>query len=159
GELHAARGMTSDDTFGIEDPGIVAAVRPVAGWLARASREEVVAGLAAAAEPVVALHALARLLDAAEGPPEAGPRAPLLRLLGGSAALATTLAAEGPGWPALLAEALSVPARDAPAHRALIADALATSPAFPLEAVLRRHRRREFVRIGGRDLLQVATVD
>jgi len=151
--------MTSDAAFGFEDPGIAAAARPVASWLARVPREEIVAGLAAAAEPVAALHALARLLEAAQVPPEAGRVAPLLRLLGGSPALATTLAAEGAGWPALLAEALSVPARAAPAHRTLIAAALAASPGLPLEVVLRRHRRREFVRIGGRDLLQVATVD
>ena len=151
--------MTIADVFMAEDPRIAEAARPVADWLARAPREEVVAGLAAAAEPVAALHALARLLEAGDAPPRAGQVAPLLQLLGGSAALATTLSAEGPAWPTLLADALSVPARDPAAHRAAIATGLATSPHLPLDAVLRRHRRREFVRIGGRDLLRLAAVD
>ena len=48
----------------------------------------------------------ARSDDNRNAPPRAGQVAPLLQLLGGSAALATTLSAEGPAWPTLLADAL-----------------------------------------------------
>ena len=48
--------MTIADVFMAEDPRIAEAARPVADWLVRAPREEVVAGLAAAAEPVEAEH-------------------------------------------------------------------------------------------------------
>src|SRR5207244_7189457 len=50
GELRGALAMTIADVFMAEDPRIAEAARPVADWLARAPREEVVAGLAGAAE-------------------------------------------------------------------------------------------------------------
>src|SRR6185295_1747848 len=111
----------------------------------------------AAADPLGALHGLARLDAPAAAPPPASV-GPLLRLLGGSPTLAAVLAAAGP---ALLAEVLAVPARDPAAHVAALAAAGMTGALAraPLQAALRRHRRREFVRIGGRDLLGLATVD
>ncbi len=137
------------------------AARAVEGWLARAPSGEVVAGLAAAADPVAALDQLARLLAAAPVSPEAGHVAPLLRLLGGSPALAGALIAEGETWPALLAAVLEVPTRGPDAQRAALAAAGASGPLAraELQTVLRRHRRRELVRIGGRDLLGLAGVE
>src|SRR5205823_8130133 len=118
-------------------------------------------GLAAAAEPAAALHQLARLLPAAEAPPAPGRVAPLLRLLGGSAALAGSLVAEGAAWPALVAAVLEVPARGPDVQRAALAAAGGSGllSRAELQAALRRHRRRELVRIGGRDLLGLASVD
>jgi glutamate-ammonia-ligase adenylyltransferase len=142
-------------------PRVAAAVRPVAAWLASRPADEVAEGLAAAADPLGALHALARLLDAERRPLRPGLVSPLLRLLGGSPALAGALAAEGPGWPALLDVVERVPVRDGRAHREALEAAGLSGPLTrgALQAGLRRHRRRELVRIGGRDLLGLATVD
>jgi glutamate-ammonia-ligase adenylyltransferase len=147
----AARGAPAD--------GLVSAAGPVASWLAPAG-DAAVDGLAASADPVAALNALARLLDVAPRPLPPERVGPLLRLLGGSPALAGALMAEGDGWPAAL-ETVGVPARSATEHRAALiaAGVTAALPREALQAALRRYRRRELVRIGGRDLLALASVD
>ncbi|TMA61761.1 MAG: hypothetical protein E6J68_15600, partial [Deltaproteobacteria bacterium] len=134
---------------------------PVREWLAGAPADEVAEGLDAAADPGAALTGLVRLLEAAPRPPARGRVGPLLRILGGSPALAAALVAEGEGWPALLDAALAVASRDPPAHRAALeaAGVAGPLPRAELQAQLRRYRRRGFVRIGGRDLLGLATVD
>jgi glutamate-ammonia-ligase adenylyltransferase len=145
---------------GARDPGRVAdAARAVAGWLAVAPAAEVADGLAAAADPAAALHQLARLLAARDVPPEPGRVAMLFRLLGGSQAIVAALLGEGDAWPDLLAVALGLAARPADAHRGALAAAWTPRPREELQQLLRRHRRRELVRIGGRDLLGLATVD
>ena len=58
-------------------------------------------------------------------------------------------------------DALGEAARDAATHAAALA-ALGVGGALPrdeLQSCLRRYRRREYVRIGSRDLLGLATVD
>src|SRR5207302_451286 len=82
----------------------------------------------AAADPGAALDQLARLRPAAEAPPAPGRVAPLLRLLGGSPALAGALVAEGAAWPALVAAVHEVPARGPDAQRAALAAAGAAGP-------------------------------
>ncbi len=147
---------------GVPEPARVAAAAvPLAAWLATAGEAAVLEGLAAAADPPGALHGLERLLDLAA--PRLAPdevRA-LLRVLGGSVTLAQTLVAEGAGWPAALRAALAADARDLAAHAVALAD-LGITGAMPrdvLQAQLRRYRRREYLRIGSRDLLGLATVD
>src|SRR6185369_11089475 len=109
---------------------------------------------------IASLHGLANLLEVAAPRLPGGRVAPLLRLLGGSRALAGTLVAEGAGWPALLDEVLDVRARDAATHRAVLAaTAPVAVPRAALQSVVRRYRRREFVRIGGRDLLGLGNVE
>ncbi|TMA96537.1 MAG: bifunctional [glutamate--ammonia ligase]-adenylyl-L-tyrosine phosphorylase/[glutamate--ammonia-ligase] adenylyltransferase, partial [Deltaproteobacteria bacterium] len=134
---------------------------PAREWLAAAPAEEVAEGLDAAADPGAAVTGLVRLLEAAPRPPARGRVAPLLRLLGGSPALTAALVAEGEGWPALLDAALAMASRDPAAHRAALeaAGVAGPLPRAELQAQLRRYRRRELVRIGGRDLLGLATVD
>jgi glutamate-ammonia-ligase adenylyltransferase len=138
-----------------------AAAEGMASWLAGAPPASVVGGLARAADPSAALHALARLLETGTAPGDDESLAALLRVLGGSPAIAAALVAEGPGWRTLFATVLDVPVRDAAAHRAALAVAGVGGPLVreDLQAVLRRYRRRELVRIGGRDLLGLATVD
>jgi glutamate-ammonia-ligase adenylyltransferase len=147
---------------GVKDPARLAeAAGSVAPWLAHAPAGDVGEGLAAAADPVAALHQLARLREAADVPPRPGRIAPLLRILGGSPALASVLVGEGAAWPALLETVLDVGMRTAADHgAALAADGLGrVLPRTDLQRVLRRYRRRQLVRIGGRDLLGLATVD
>ena len=134
---------------------------PTRAWIDAAPADEVRAGLDAAADPADALTALARFVEAAPSPPPRGLVAPLLRLLGGSPTLAAALVAEGRGWPALLDAVFDVACRDTAAHRAALETAGMTGPLprVELQAGLRRYRRREFLRIGGRDLLGLASVE
>jgi glutamate-ammonia-ligase adenylyltransferase len=140
---------------------VIDAAVEVDDWLAAAPHDEVIGGLAAAADPAGALHALARLLATGETRPEPGMVERLLRLLGGSPALASALAAEGAAWPDVLRAALATPVRTVDEHRAALAAAGATGALgrAELAVALRRHHRRELVRIGGRDLTGLATVD
>jgi [glutamine synthetase] adenylyltransferase / [glutamine synthetase]-adenylyl-L-tyrosine phosphorylase len=137
------------------------AAAAVATWLAAAPAPEVAEGLAEAGDPAAALDRLARLLDTTAAPPEAGRVAPLLRLLGGSQALAATLVGEGEGWSALVADAIETSSRGVEEHRRRLGAAFAAIPPGreDLQRLLRRHRRRELVRIGGRDLLGLSSVD
>jgi glutamate-ammonia-ligase adenylyltransferase len=140
---------------------VVEAARPLAARLPTALSPTILEGLGSAADPAAALHALQRLLEAGGEPPAGERLAPLLRLLGGSPSLATTLVGEGAAWPALLDEVLTVPARTLDEHGALLAAAGVRGP-LPREALqreLRRYRRREVLRIGGRDLLRLGSVD
>jgi glutamate-ammonia-ligase adenylyltransferase len=144
---------------------VVAAAAPVADWLAGVPPGVVVEALAATGDPVAALHALTRLRDHPgeyQGSPPSGTRlGPLLRMLGAGPALANAIFAEGEAWPALLDDVLEGPPRNPLTHAAALAAAGATGP-IPrddLQRVLRRHRRRELARIGGRDLLGLTTLE
>ncbi len=138
---------------------VLQAMGPVAGWLQAAGDDAALAGLRAAADPAGALHALERLLDAASASVERPDL--LLRVLGGSPALASTLAAEGAQWPALFRRVVGEPRRDVATHVRALAELGAHGPVAraTLHALLRAYRRRELVRIGGRDLAALATVD
>jgi glutamate-ammonia-ligase adenylyltransferase len=145
---------------GAPTAGLAEAARSVAAWVARAGTAGI-DGLAAAADPGAALNALARLLEVTPYAPSADREAPLLRLLGGSPALAAALVAAGEAWPAVFETVLAVPTRSAAEHRAALTAAGVTAalPRDELQAALRRYRHRELVRIGGRDLLALASVD
>src|SRR5262249_45093585 len=119
------------------------------------------AGLAAAADPVAALHALARLLDLHPTSPASLPLEALLCVLGGSAALAASLVAEGGDWVAAFQEALDGAPRSVAAHREALAGAgiVGSLPRAALQDGLRRHHRREVLRIGVQDLVGRADVD
>jgi glutamate-ammonia-ligase adenylyltransferase len=150
------------DAAGVADvPRVVAALPAVAAWVDAVPRAAVLDGLAGAADPAGALHALARLAALAPPPALAGGPGALLRLLGGSPSLVAALAAEEGAWPAVLAAGLAERGRDAAGHAAALAAAGVRGALSrdALHAGLRRYRRRELVRIGGRDLLGLATVD
>jgi glutamate-ammonia-ligase adenylyltransferase len=138
---------------------VVQALGPVAPWLEQAGVADACEGLRVAADPVAAVHALEPLLAAAR---VAVPRVDvLLRVLGGSPALRATLAAEGADWPACYRAVVDEPVRTIAEHVAVLERLGARGPiARPvLQRWLRVHRRRELVRIGGRDLAGLATVD
>jgi [glutamine synthetase] adenylyltransferase / [glutamine synthetase]-adenylyl-L-tyrosine phosphorylase len=133
------------------------AAAAVAPWLGAAPADEVATGLAAAGDPAAAFNRLARLLELGDAAPLPGRVAPLLRILGGSAALAGALVAEGTAWPTLLETVLTVRTRTAADHRSAL-DRGAVDRA-ELQTMLRRHRHRELLRIGGRDLVGLASVE
>ncbi len=146
----------------VPDPGRVLAAAAACGeWLEAAPPGPILAGLSVTADPAGALHVLRQLLEETRPALTSAEVVALLRLLGGSPALAKALAAEGAGWPAVLRGLLAEERRDAAAHRDAL-DALGVAGALPretLQARLRLYRRRELLRVGGRDLLGLATVD
>jgi glutamate-ammonia-ligase adenylyltransferase len=140
---------------------VLAALATCAEWLDAAPAGSVLDGLAAAADPAGGLYALRRLLNEAAPPLSSAEVTALLRLLGGSPALAAAIAAEGTGWPAALRGVLTEERRDAAAHRRAL-EALGVAGALTrdtLQARLRLYRRRELLRVGGRDLLGLGSVD
>jgi glutamate-ammonia-ligase adenylyltransferase len=144
-----------------EPAAVLAAAGPVTSWLETAPGRVVVDALGATGEPVAALHALTRLREHGGEQPLGERLGPLLRLLGGGPALANAVFAEGEAWPALLDDVLVGPRRDPIVHTVALASAGARGP-IPreqLQTVLRRHRRRELARIGGRDLLGLTTLE
>jgi len=146
----------------IPDPDRVLAAAAASGaWLEAAPPGSILDGLALAADPAGALHGLRRLLDETQPVLAAPEVVALLRLLGGSPALAKALVAEGARWPAVFRRLLAEERRDAAAHRRSL-DALGVVGPLSRETVqarLRLYRRRELLRVGGRDLLGLATVD
>jgi [glutamine synthetase] adenylyltransferase / [glutamine synthetase]-adenylyl-L-tyrosine phosphorylase len=147
---------------GVPEPArVAAALVRCAAWLEAAPAEAVLEGLAHAADPAGAAHTLERLLTATAPALAPAEVTALLRLVGGSPALAGALAAEGVAWPDTLRAVLREERRDAEGHRRALA-ALGVAGLLPrdvLHARLRLYRRREQLRIGSRDLLGLATVD
>ncbi len=77
----------------------------------------------------------------------------LIRLLGASAYLADILIRAGERWPKIFREAVYTPHKNAAAHAAEISLGLSDASSLDEVArVLRRHKQREFLRIGARDL-------
>jgi glutamate-ammonia-ligase adenylyltransferase len=147
---------------GVPEPARVAeALAPVAGWLRTVPEDAVLDGLGRAADPAGALHALGRLLAAAAPTLAPAEATALLRILGGSPALAGALAAEGAAWVDTMRPVLAEGRRDAAAHACGLAalGAARPQPREVLQSRLRLYRRREQVRIGGRDLLGLASVE
>ncbi len=82
----------------------------------------------------------------------------LFRLLGSSPALARVLVAAGEEWPAVLRAALTAGPKTATDHMAELAPAVAFDwPRFARH--IRRHRQREYLRIGAGDLGRQRSVD
>src|SRR5262249_22819509 len=140
---------------------VLAACASLAARLDGVEDARVLAGLAAAPDPTAALHGLARLLDLALASVESLPVEELLCVLGRRPALAASLVVEGDGWATAFREVLDGAPRSVAAHR----DALAVAgvagplPRAALQEGLRRHHRREVLRIGVQDLVGRADVD
>lgn len=84
----------------------------------------------------------------------------LVRLLGSSAYLSDILIREGKNWPQLFLQQLSLQRKSASDHLAELAPILNRVRSLDeLTVGLRRYKRREFLRIGSRDLSSFQAVD
>ena len=145
---------------GIADAGqVLLAAAPCEAWMVGMPEQAIVDGLSSAADPIGAVHGLESLVAQANVRVERPDL--LLRVLGGSPALGATLVAEGSGWPALFARMRTEDRRGPREHILALEElgALGALPRTALQALLRRYCRREFLRIGGRDLTGLASVD
>ncbi|MGE5302077.1 MAG: bifunctional [glutamate--ammonia ligase]-adenylyl-L-tyrosine phosphorylase/[glutamate--ammonia-ligase] adenylyltransferase [Alphaproteobacteria bacterium] len=80
--------------------------------------------------------------------------AALVRLLGSSVYLGDVLLAQGKQWPEIFLRQLALGEKGASEHLKELQAAVATSASLEeFGKALRRHKRREFLRIGARDLL------
>ncbi|HSF57065.1 MAG TPA: bifunctional [glutamate--ammonia ligase]-adenylyl-L-tyrosine phosphorylase/[glutamate--ammonia-ligase] adenylyltransferase, partial [Candidatus Binatia bacterium] len=84
----------------------------------------------------------------------------LIRVLGGSSYLSEILIRHGKDWPAFFLRQIGISQKTVAAHLADLAPSLKGSTSFAdLCAALRRHKQREYLRIGARDLLPKITME
>jgi glutamate-ammonia-ligase adenylyltransferase len=84
----------------------------------------------------------------------------LIRVLGASAYLSDILICEGQDWPQLFVQQIKRPQKTASDHLAELLPIIKRDISFDEVAhALRQHKRREFLRIGGRDLLSSVSVE
>jgi len=78
----------------------------------------------------------------------------LLRLLGGSAYLSDALLRQGEEWPEMFAREIKISQKPVSQHLIELEPFIRATDSFEdFCAVLRRHKQREYIRIGARDLL------
>lgn len=86
--------------------------------------------------------------------------ASLIRLLGGSAYLSDILIRRGEEWPELFLRQFKVSRKTVPEHLAELSPLLKEAGSLDdLSCVLRRHKQREYLRIGARDLSPSVSVE
>ncbi len=116
-----------------------------------------------APSPHGALVQLGRLVEAGGHGPlaELTPRElrVLLQLLGGSAYLSDILISDGDSWAETFAQAIQTESKPFDRHAADFGDWAREEAPERFHARLRRHKRREFLRIGARDLGSLASVE
>ncbi len=84
----------------------------------------------------------------------------LFRLLGSSSYLSDILIRQGSDWPALFLEQIKVQQKTVAEHGAELKPLLKSSKSLDeFSAGLRRHKQREYLRIGARDLLSTVTLE
>lgn len=82
------------------------------------------------------------------------------RLLGGSGFLSEILIRQGEKWPDLFLRQIKVPQKTASEHLAELAPALKESRSLDeFSRALRRHKQREYLRFGARDLSPLASME
>jgi [glutamine synthetase] adenylyltransferase / [glutamine synthetase]-adenylyl-L-tyrosine phosphorylase len=120
--------------------------------------------LAGSPSPRLAENNLARLIDA--GGAKALERIPavelphLFRLLGSSGFLSDVLIRQGKYWPELFLRQLKLKEKSVSAHGRELSTALKQAASFEEAcAALRRHKQREYLRIGARDLMAEVTLE
>jgi len=127
-------------------------------------RKKIERGLKESPSPSLAENHLLRLLEAggANGidkiPPANLPA--LLRLLGSSAYLSDVLIRQGKNWPELFNREIQIPKKTVDKHLGELNAAITKAQSFEdLCAALRRHKQREYLRIGARDLKPSVTLE
>jgi [glutamine synthetase] adenylyltransferase / [glutamine synthetase]-adenylyl-L-tyrosine phosphorylase len=127
-------------------------------------RKKIERGLKESPSPSLAENHLLRLLEAggANGidkiPPANLPV--LLRLLGSSGYLSDVLIRQGKNWPELFNRQIQIPKKTVDEHLRELNSAITKAQSFEdLCAALRRHKQREYLRIGARDLKPSVTLE
>ena len=123
----------------------------------REQREKFARLIRKSPSPVLARTNLARLIESGGLKPlkkiSRQQLPALLRLLGGSAYLSDILVREGRDWPDLFLRQIRAPVKTTSDHLAELSRMISEAPsADVLARALRRHKQREFLRIGARDL-------
>lgn len=114
--------------------------------------------------PSLAKNHLLRLIETT-GPTSikklpAGDWPALVRLLGASTYLSDILIRHGKDWPELFLREIKIAKKTADQHLRDLSPAITKSSSFDeFCAVLRRHKQREYLRIGARDLMPSVTME
>ena len=118
----------------------------------------------ASPSPRSAQNHLLRLIEAstarALGKITAAERPTLFQLLGGSSFLSDVLVRQGKNWPELFLNQIRTQRKSVAEHLKELDEAVKDSPSFDeFCAALRRHKQREYLRIGARDLTSSVTME
>ena len=127
-------------------------------------RKKIERGLKESPSPSLAENHLLRVLEAGGAktidkiPPANLPV--LLRLLGSSGYLSDVLIRQGKNWPELFNRQIQIPKKTVDEHLRALNSAITKAQSFEdLCAALRRHKQREYLRIGARDLKPSVTLE
>ena len=127
-------------------------------------RKKIERGLKESPSPSLAENHLLRVLEAGGAktidkiPPANLPV--LLRLLGSSGYLSDVLIRQGKNWPELFNRQIPIPKKTVDEHLGELNSAITKAQSFEdLCAALRRHKQREYLRIGARDLKPSVTLE
>src|SRR4030095_4983724 len=84
----------------------------------------------------------------------------LIRLIGSSSYLSDVLIRQGKNWPELFLGQIKIPQKSVTEHLAELIPQIKESQSLDdFCAILRRHKQREYVRIGARDLLPSVSME
>jgi len=127
-------------------------------------REKISTRLKESPSPALARSQLARLLDSGGGKSikkiPADQLAGLFRLLGSSAFLSDILIRQGEAWSEFFVQQITTRQKSAAAHLAELAPLIKNAASLvDFSAGLRRHKQREYLRIGARDLEPSGTLE
>ncbi len=120
--------------------------------------------IAGSPSPALAKTNLQRLIDVSDSTSlskiPSGDHPKLFFLLGSSAFLSDVLIRDGGSWPILFLRQIETPMKTAAEHLRELEPAIKKSASFAdFCAALRRHKQREYLRIGARDLMASVTME
>ena len=120
--------------------------------------------IAGSPSPALAKTNLQRLIDVSDSTSlskiPSGDHPKLFFLLGSSAFLSDVLIRDGGSWPILFLRQIATPMKTAADHLRELEPAIKKTASFAdFCAALRRHKQREYLRIGSRDLMPSVTME
>ena len=120
--------------------------------------------IAGSPSPALAKTNLQRLIDVSDSTSlskiPSGDHPKLFFLLGSSAFLSDVLIRDGGSWPILFLRQIETPMKTAAEHLRELEPAIKKTASFAdFCAALRRHKQREYLRIGARDLMASVTME